>query len=46
MFQDVSSKVKENLKVFKTYEEKKDNLDELIHKVENELKVLDHNDKK
>jgi hypothetical protein len=41
MFQDVGSKVKENLKEFKTYVEKTDNLDDLIEKVQNELKVLD-----
>lgn len=43
MFQDVGSRVKENLKGFKTYVEKKDNLDDLIHEVENELKVIDNN---
>ena len=41
MFQDVGSKVQENLKGFKTYVQKKDNLDNLIEKVENELKVLE-----
>jgi hypothetical protein len=43
MFQGVDSKVRENLKNFKTYTAKKDNLDCLIEKVENELKELDQN---
>jgi hypothetical protein len=43
MFQDVDSKVKNNLKTFKTYTEKKDNLDHLIEKVESELKTLGDN---
>ena len=43
MFQDVESKVKNNLKTFKTYTEKKDNLDHLIEKVESELKTLGDN---
>ena len=43
MFQDVDSKVKHNLKTFKTYTEKKDNLDNLIEKVENELKTYEEN---
>lgn len=41
MFQDVGSKVQENLKGFKTYVQKKDNMDNLIEKVENELKVME-----
>ena len=41
MFQDVGSKVKENLKGFKTYVEKSDNIDDLIEKVQNELKVIE-----
>lgn len=41
MFNGVESKVKENLKNFKTYNPKKDNIDNLIEKVENELKELD-----
>jgi hypothetical protein len=41
MFQDVGSKVKENLKGFKTYVESSDNIDDLIEKVQNELKVID-----
>ena len=41
MFQDVGSKVKENLKGFKTYVESCDNIDDLIEKVQNELKVID-----
>lgn len=44
MFQGVDSKVKENLKTFKTYTAKKDNLDCLIEKVENELKESAHNE--
>lgn len=43
MFQGVDSKVKENLKNFKTYTSKKDNLDCLIEKVENELRDMDQN---
>jgi hypothetical protein len=43
MFQGVDSKVKENLKNFKTFTAKKDNLDSLIEKVENELKDMDQN---
>jgi hypothetical protein len=42
MFLDVNSKVKENLKGFKTYVEKKDNLDNLIEKVQNELNIKDN----
>ena len=41
MFKDVDSKVKSDLKKFKTYTEK-DNLDNLIEKVENELKVMEN----
>jgi len=41
MFQDVGSKVKENLKGFKTYAEKSENIDDLIEKVQNELKVIE-----
>ncbi len=40
MFKDVESKVTANLKTFKTYTEKKDNLDRLIENVEDELKGL------
>ena len=46
MFQDVGSKVQENLKGFKTYVQKKDNLDNLIEKVESELKGLENNEEK
>lgn len=41
MFKDVDSKVKENLTKFKTYTAKKDNIDNLIEKVEHELRELD-----
>jgi hypothetical protein len=40
MFRDVDSKVKQNLNGFKTYNEKKGDLDYLIEKVENELNDL------
>ncbi len=40
MFKDVGSKVTSNLKNFKTYSNKKDNLDNLIEKVENELQEM------
>lgn len=46
MFQDVGSKVQENLKGFKTYAQKKDNMDNLIEKVENELKVMEKTEEK
>jgi hypothetical protein len=46
MFQDVGSKVQENLKGFKTYVQKTDNLDHLIEKVENELMVLEKTEEK
>jgi hypothetical protein len=41
MFKDVDSKVKENLKSFKTFTPKRDNIDNLIAKVENELRSID-----
>lgn len=44
MFNDVDSKVKANLNNFKTYTAKKDNIDNLIEKVENELKDLNENE--
>ena len=40
MFSDVDSKVKQGLSNFKTYTAPKDNIDNLIEKVENELKEL------
>jgi hypothetical protein len=40
MFGDVESKVKQGLNNFKTYTAPKDNLDNLIEKVESELKNL------
>ncbi len=40
MFNDVESKVKQGLNNFKTYTAPKDNLDNLIEKVESELKNL------
>ena len=41
MFKDVGSKVAEGVKMFKTYHpmKRKDNLDHLIEKVENDIKV-------
>ena len=41
MFKDVGSKVAEGVKMFKTYHpmRRKDNLDHLIEKVENDIKV-------
>jgi hypothetical protein len=44
MFHDVESKVRGNLKQFKTYVEKKDNIDNLIEKVESELNNLNNQD--
>lgn len=42
MFKDVDSKVKANLKTFKTYTEKNENLDRLIQSVEDELKAIEN----
>lgn len=39
-YNDVKSKVKENIRSFKT-SSKNDNLDDLINKVENEIKLLE-----
>jgi hypothetical protein len=46
MFRDVGSKVTEGVKHFKTYnmqpvKEEKDNIDNLIEKVENEIQELE-----
>ena len=43
MFEGVDSKVRQNLNNFKTYNAKKDNIDCLIEKVENELKEMHDN---
>lgn len=40
MFKDVDSRVKQDLKKFKTYNPKQDNLDKLIEKVEMELNEM------
>jgi hypothetical protein len=40
MFNDVGSKVVQGLNNFKTYKAPRDNLDNLIEKVENELKEI------
>jgi hypothetical protein len=42
MFKNVESRVRDDLKKFKTFTGK-DNLDHLIDKVENELKAIDNN---
>ena len=47
MFSNVDSKVKENLKNFKTYDQKKQNdVDNLIEKVEQELKDINQEEQK